>query len=598
MLSTSSYSKTIIKENISRYWAISVLGYVGYFLVGIMPVLMNFKSFRSIASYAESTMNGNSFSVNAIIVTLAVIASAAVFGYLHEQPSSNAMHSMPTDRGRLFRSAIISGWILMIIPLVLFAFSMLFLRGASSPAGAMNEESIMDLVYGGNTTAKEIYSLPHAFGFILTSIISASYAFAVSCLAAVLAGKKVIHVLLSLFIFILPPALVLTFDGLCSEYLFGFKETDINYGWLNATIAAMMKEDFEIQVGFSVFFIIITLALLAASLWIYKKIKLERIGNSTTFPLVGDVLVVLLTLLSTIGFANIFALMIGNDNDGQKGMRFAIAAVISSAIYFAVMRMIADSSPAIFNLKNLKKYLLCLGILLVILAFTAFDITNYGKKVPAPDEVASVHIDTSFPNGLYNIDEDCTDPSAIESLLELQQAIIDERNVEFKKNDEGYEDYSTETFILVWKLKNGKEISRKYDAVEDENHTKTGAALKNLYNTSGFRNLLTLNADEEIKRCKNIGIYNAYSEDEPEVTNIKKADWEGLIGALNEDLAGASYEQMANYCEWEDDQEDRTDCYTVDLSYRAEDDSAGKSYVIREKDKNTVEYLKGKGYIK
>ena len=36
-----SISPVLIRENIKRFWSISVLSFIGYFLSGVLPILLN-----------------------------------------------------------------------------------------------------------------------------------------------------------------------------------------------------------------------------------------------------------------------------------------------------------------------------------------------------------------------------------------------------------------------------------------------------------------------------------------------------------------------------------------------------------------------------
>lgn len=593
MLSTSSYSKAIVQDNFKRNWSIPVMGFIAYAMFGLMPVLTSYRSFKNIADYAEGVMRGSSFMVNAVIIVIAIVTASVVFGYLHNQTSSNAMHAMPTNRSKLFASAVISGWVLMIIPLVVFGFSMLILRGATTVAGMPQDESIAEVMFGGTADAKEIYTLPHVLGFILTGVINASYAFAVSCLAAVLAGKKVIHELLAFFLLVLPALIASTIESMMSEYLFGFTDLNIDYSWLGATFAAMSKEGYGIQIVHSVYYLALTVAILAASLWIYKKVKLERIGNSTTFPEVADVLVVLLTVLLSITFGNTFTYLVSTTQLG-KPMMCAIATLASSILYYVIMRMVADGGPSIFNKKNMLKYLPCLGILIVLLAFTAYDITGFNTRMPAAEEVESVHVYTTFPAGTFNTEEDFSDPAAIESLLGLQKAIIDDRDVSAK------EGYNSDDFTLTWKLKDGREIKRKYDARKAKEYARTEKALKELYNTASFKEKLYIDAEKVAAKCSKVTFFieeasGYYSEGSEK--NIAKEDWKGFFEAINKDFAVLSYEDMEAHAGYAMEE----DHIVIDMTYKEKDEYdniVGDTYCMTFKDKNTVDFLKSKGYMK
>lgn len=592
MLSTGSYSKTIIKENFSRYWAIPVIGFIALFLAGMLPIMMNFRAFKLVRDHAATVMIGASFSINLIIVVIAITASVLVFSYMHNQVSSNAMHAMPVDRKRLFGSAVISGWILTVIPIVVIAFLMLTLRGATTAPGAVTDADIEVTSYLSlqSLEAKDIYTLPHALGFIVTSVISATFAYAVACLAAVLSGRTYIHVLLALFLFILPNTLAAMAESLCKEYLFGFDGLNVHYELMNASSYALGKGGFAVDARYVIYYVVLSLLILAVSYKIYSGIKLERIGNAASYPVVGDVLAGLLAIISTIEFSHLFVLISGN-SEAEKPLRFVITALISSIVFYSIMRMIADSSTDIFNKRALKQYAVCLGVLAVITAFTVLDVTGYGSRVPAADEVASVKLNTTFPFGLFDVDKEFEDPELISSVTELQKAIIEDRNTELPE-----EGYNSAEFTIIWKLKNGREIKRNYEAKRTASFKNTDAALKKLYNTKAFRDSIILDADKDIARCSRIDLFIYDADWEGESESIEKKDWPGLFDAISKDIRKIPYDRLNEYGEYSEKSN-----MGIEIRYKnnnESENSEGGEFIMSSNDKNTYEFLRSKGYIK
>lgn len=593
MLSTSSYSKTIIKDNFKRYWAIPVVGMLAYILIGILPLVLNYRSFAEISEHAATIMQAASFSINSIITIMAVAAASAAFDYLHDPVSSNVIHAFPTDRKKLFVSAAISGWIMMMVPLIVFALMTPMFRGATSPNGNMKYDMYSDSMVKV-MEAKEVFTFSHMIQFILISTVTATCVYAIACLAGVLSGRKVIQPLLAYFLFFLPVTTVFLVQSICSQYLFGYAEADLDYDLLNPMLYALGRGG-KFGVGGStgidgadagrlVYYLAISLILLWLSAWIYKKIKLERIGNATTFPVAGDISAALLTLIGTLGFSELTADLMSNDKGG-KAMRFIILAVVSSIVFYAIMRMIADSTPSIFNLANIKKYCVCLAILLVILAFTALDVTGYGKKVPEVSEVASVHVKSGFPNDVFEVDGDFKDAETIAVLSELQEAVIEDRYV-------NNEDAMYDSMELSWKLKNGKELSRTYLVNRGKGFDKTEASLKKLYNTTAYREKLHIDTEAILKKCKYIEFYRESMDEE--YTRIKKEDQKAFLDAVEKDLSLVPYEELKQF-NGEYDEEGR-----MYIEVCAPDTNGNdiKTYLLNKDAENTNAFLKDKGYIK
>ena len=598
MLSTSSYSKMIIKDNFKRYWAIPAVGMLAYILIGILPLALNYKSFAEISQHAATMMQAASFSINSIITILAVVAASAVFDYLHDPVSSNAIHSLPLNRRKLFVSSAFSGWVMMMIPMLIFAVMTPLFRGATSPNGNMKYDMYSDSmveVMG----AKEVFTAPHLLQFLLISTVTATSVYAIACLSGVLAGRKVIQPLLAYFLFFLPVTMVFLIQDICEQYLFGYEAKEMNYDFLNPMLYALGRGGiFNVRTDAGIggedavrliYYLAISAVLMGISAWIYSKIKLERIGNATTFPVVGDILAALLTLMGTLGFSVLTADLMSDDKAGMT-TRFIIIALISSVIFYAIMRMIADSTPSVFNSVNIKKYVICLAILLVIIAFTALDITGYGKKEPAASEVESVHVKSGFPNNTFEVDDDFSDADTIAVLSELQKALIEDRYV----NEN--EDIMTDSIELTWKMKNGSELTRTYYMCRGKGFDKTEGALKKLYNTTAYREKLHIDKEDIIKKCKYMEVYGEDILNE-DYTRIKKEDERALLDAVDKDLSVVPYEKLGQLA---GDMDDGERLCIIDVNCKAEETEGYdvKSFLMSKDAENTKEFLKSKGYIK
>lgn len=596
MLSTSSCSKTIIRENLTRYWAVPAMGLLGLLMVGLIPFLISYKSFQFVAGYAISVVSGSSFAINFVITILAVVASSVVFGYLHNPVSSNTMHAIPVRRSGLFASAYVSGWIMTALPIVIFPMFLMIARGAKSNAKLDNETvEALTLLVGEIRGAKDIFTLPHLLGFIITSLVVATFVYSLACLAAVLSGRSVIHVLLALFLMILPNTLVLEADAICGGYLFGFRGLDINLALINALNYASDKEAFAVDIGYLLYYLALSAIFAAASVFIYKKIKLERIGNATTFPVIGDVLAALLTVMCAIGFAHMLA-WIGSDNNiVESAKKFAAIAVVSSILFYIIMRMIADSSFSVFNMKNLAKYGICLAVIAVILTFTAFDITGYGKWVPSDSSVASVHVDSSFPNSVIEVEADFKDAKTIEAFAKLQQAAINEKGKERPEN------YYSDTFNLTWTLKDGSKKTRSFEAVAAKGFDESTAAMKAVYDSEEYRDKMHIDIKAEVEKSKRIR-YMSYSANDAmeDYVDIKKEDWEGVLEAVDKDLSSRSFDKVYKIAE-NAEEEDFSDDIDIEVEYKdvkSFDEVSAKTYSVHKGENNLRNFLKEKGYIK
>ncbi len=590
MLLTSSSSKTIIRENFVRYWPVPVLTLIAYILAGIVPVMLNYREFNSISAYAARFVSATGFALNFILAVSCVIASAAVFSYLHDPVSATAIHALPVGRKKLFTSTAVAGWLFVMIPVLIVAFLMLTMRGASLEPGfdpASYEVTSMESYAG---TAKEIFTFGHSMAFIFNTFVTATFTYAVCCLSAVLSGKKTIHVLLALFLIVLPTVLLSQIESIFNMFLYGFTSFTFPYSWLSALGWSLGRSDFGIESGFSAFYLALAAVILAGSYYIYKAVRLEMIGNACTFPLVADALCVVLTFIGGLGMAEILVSLAAPS--GSNSLRFIVASIAASIFVYIIMRMIADSTPAVFNFTTLKKFLVYFAIMAVFLAFAVGDITHYQTRVPEASEVESVTYTANVPEEAIIGAREYTDKGMIEAVRNLQTALIETKDVDYRNVDTEYE---TE---IEWHLKNGKTIRRFYDERFGKGFEKVEKAAADIYDQKSFRDNILASVDYLVPHLNAVRVYgnDDYDENTGEqvMTYISKEDWPGLTDAIKKDFAGRTFDQ------------NRTDNWTFIIEFASEvtEDADGSYYpegitrgfTMSADDENTINYLKEKGY--
>ena len=529
---------TIVRENLHRYWPVPVLSILSYLLFCLLPILMNYRDFRVVNTYAENMMKGASFVVLFVATVTAIIASAAVFGYLHDPVSATAVHAMPIDRKRLFSASAYSGWLFVVVPVAVLMLLLLLMRGATFGPS-------FQYGYSG-PTAKEIFTLSHALTGCLSYIVVATCVYAVCCFAAVLSGKRGIHVLFSMFLIALPNFFILIVQSLCSTFLYGFTGFNINNNLISPLTYALWKSTYGLDLAYLVYYVGWTVLLLLVSYLIYRAVRLERIGSACTFPVVADILCILLTFLSAIGLSEIIVALTSPDASNAR-VRMLITSFVTSVICYLIMRMIADSTPAVFHLGTVKKFLVYLVILAVVLAFTVLDVAHFQTRVPDPAKVQSVTVQTDYPGTLIEGDREFSDAETVAAVAGLQQALVDTRNASTDEIN------GVNSVVLTWHLANGRTMRRTYSVYWSPKHKEVEQALEQLYSCDEFKAAMQIDADTLLADTKILSVYGnpmygqdqyySYSGDEETVVRIRVEDWEGLLEAMNKDIAARTFAQ-------------------------------------------------------
>ena len=119
----SFFNKTIFLKNITLYWPI--WGAYTLLVFIFQPIIYGVANAMSLRfdGYTQSQKLQDLVSCLyfgpyvVIIAFTAVILGMALYSYLYNSKSANMIHSLPVDRTQLFGTALISGWVCLIVPL-------------------------------------------------------------------------------------------------------------------------------------------------------------------------------------------------------------------------------------------------------------------------------------------------------------------------------------------------------------------------------------------------------------------------------------------------------------------------------------------------
>ena len=114
---TSLFSKALVKSDIKRYWWVSVI----YIVLTALFILPNavMKDIGDVYSRFDSD-NG------ALALFFAFALGGLLFSYLHRVNSVSFMNSIPVSRTTQYLSHILSGFILLIVPITVTSLVIFF----------------------------------------------------------------------------------------------------------------------------------------------------------------------------------------------------------------------------------------------------------------------------------------------------------------------------------------------------------------------------------------------------------------------------------------------------------------------------------------
>ena len=468
MRSESLFSKMWIKTLFRRNALLAFVGFMAYFSVCILPLILNFRNFEGVADYYGSTLGSGFSFVPCIACGYSVALSVMLFNYLHSQPSAAGLHSFPVTRGSLFRSTIFTGTVLLLLPVLLSAIGM-FISGLVIPAQTISFDPETDILsYSVEVIGKgratldpsKIFSALNCLKWFIDTAVGSLFVFAISNLAGIVAGKDIIHALLACLLNTIVPiicALCYTYERAFILGSDGSRFMDLSQ-YSNPFLWYMTKREGSPEItsiGIMVMFVAAAVLITLITRFLYSRIKLEREQDATVFPVVSDMLVIFLSFCMMSLFGAVSAELAPGEHATYQMVPFLLGCVVGGIPSFVVFRMIADSTVRIVRVRTLIT-LLALGLVTAaVLAFTCFDVTGQTDRVPAPSDVEKVTVHTMAP---FDTDVTLSDTESIKTLTDLHKAVLDHKEFIVR------EEYDADTLkvFIDYNMKNGSRLKRIY----------------------------------------------------------------------------------------------------------------------------------------
>lgn len=467
-------SAVLVSRNLKQFWLIPFAAFLAYFIRGILPLIVKSSNYETLRYLTDETLSNHDIVFLGVLMVLPICASIAVFSYLHGNAPAIVMHAMPFSRKKLYRSSILSGLIMILLPVLLIGICYaVLLRG-------------------------DAYDLsPEALpSWIVRTLISAFFVYAVSALAAVVAGSVVTHILLAMFFNGLLPITTFIINRFMSAFLFGYADPPLASSILSpvsferSNYLSLFYEDTMFTYLAYLLFAFILIWCSAAA---YGRLPLEKEGNATVITWLGEIVCILFAFVATIIF-DFFIISWGGEIINLPLL--LIGSLIGSFLFYIVARMILEKSLAVFRLAALKKYMAVLAAVALFFGLTVFDLTGYTTKVPEADAIESVALNDEFlaigmPEHRSGTEVVLSKRENIENLTNFHRLLVK------NKADLMNQTENICFFDINYHLRDGKEIRRSY-WIPLAHRSQFIDAYKKIYESREYKQLI-LDAIKEEK---------------------------------------------------------------------------------------------------
>lgn len=568
----SSFSLPLIRENFRRFWAIPALSFLLYFLSGVFPILITYDNINRTATYISMSLSNMQPFYMAAHLMMPVMAAVIIFRYLQTTSSVTMIHSLPFSRLRLYVSNLLSGLVLVLLPMLVNGLILLIIAKPAYDQWAYQQGNMAELVNHFTRSA--------VLDWMWQSFLIILVVYAISIFAGLVTANSIMHMATALGFNFLVPALYAVFVYYFDFYLFGYNASG---EWTRFALGISPflevfnqgRPDGPFPFGYQIYYLVNALVLFVLSGYLYTRRRLERATESLAFQFMIPVICYLVSFFGMTLLGVWFTELNGD------GIFFTYAGYGAGAvIFFLIGRMIVTKTPRIFNLATLKTFGLYCLIAVLFLTALQLDLSGFEKRIPAASRIDEVVMENSlliggdrFSSGPYMAEYAyqrygnyyhsssfrLKSPENIQAALQLHRELLDQRDAIEKPSGNGLTHnvgfhYNPDSF-----MGSERQYYVPYSILKDS------PSLKSIYESAEFKNMYSLK-NLSYEEIRSVNLANPAGIGSGAMIFNKK-DIQELFRVMDQDFAEETFEEAINL-KWP--------AATVNIQYTIRDPKTGR----------------------
>lgn len=507
-LKTSFFNAAVLKKDITRFAPVWGL----YTIFALLSLIENDATVARTANDLVTTL----YSVNGTICLYAGICVLCLFGDLFVPRLAGALHAMPLKREGWFFTHSLAALLFFLVPSALYATLLSFTLGSFSYLAWiwLAIAGLQFLFYLG-VAVFCMQCAGNRLGATVTYLLVNYLPMLIMWLITLFCEPVLYGVIIS-------DQLANKLSPASQFYLLHYVDWEFNYTLNTAVFRGFIGKDW-LYLGISA---LAGVGLMAISVLMYRRRKLERAGSFIAFQPAAPVFLVLYTLC-------VGAIMTGM-SVGYGAVGFLLFGL---ALGWFTGHMLLERRVKVFRKKVFFRLAIFLVVLFLSEVITFADPLGITQYVPQPSQVVSVDVGPYEYSSYTTV----TDPAQIEKLTQIHRDLT-----------QGRKKITGNEIWLKYTLKNGQKITRYYDL---DIASANGQWLKTLYSApetvfgSEDKDLLM----ENIRFAK---VY-AYNPDgvkgiDAQSWDVGQADWAALLDAMMADSQEGNLAQLQPFHRGED----------------------------------------------
>lgn len=482
---------------------------------------------------------------SAILVIIgALLAAVVIFNYLTNSKKIDLFHSLPISRERLFAINYLAGFLIFLLP-----FALGFL---------LNAITVAAMGYAG------YFAWSAYFLLALKLILGFFCIYSITVMAIMLSGTTIMALLIAAAINAICPILIMLSQSLKMYFYETYYNNYIaNEAWLERTSPVLnLIVDQSVTINVIILLAVGVIAL-ALAVFFYKKRSSEAAGHSLAFRRSKHIIKIPIALVGTLAFATIFY-----DISNNATIWLYLGGVIGAILICQFLEIWIEGEFAAVK-KGWLSVVIVAALCTGVFAYIDRDMGGYDQYLPAAEDIASVQLQMScvddylvdFETNLpywqnYNKDDlnyfnsttkddiVFTDADSIKAATDIAARGIENlkgyttyqqqyiaRNETLDNRAECIDptnsaDYGVTDVSVIYKLKNGRTVSRTYCALNiGEIRESLMTVLDNETYRADYALILDMPTDQVCVR--DIGNFKTHSVDGkliPDETHKKLAE--------------------------------------------------------------------------
>ncbi|MFZ4453265.1 hypothetical protein [Salibacterium aidingense] len=367
-----------------------------------------------------------------------VLAAIFLFRYLQVPDAADMMHSLPVKRESLLFNQLVSGTIMLVVPILITAVAVSLVSGAYPVYGDLTGTDISNWV--------GIAILMSLFFFLFTVLVG------------MITGISVATGILTFILLMLPVGLFSLINSNLALYLYGFssayRNTEQAAQWSPIVVLTELGEK-SMSLGQVIGFIAAVVISGAAALVLYKYRHIETASQAITFTALQPIFKYGVTFC---------AMLTGGLYYNQYGSIgwVIFGYIFGSIVGYLIAEMILKKTWRVFRGKLFLGYAGYAVVIILLGILVNYDAFGFEKAVPETNEIEGVY----FGHNAYQLtqaDQNEQNPynqseAYIEKVRNLHETIVEKQPQELPAQFM----QRTDVFVIAYELENGGHMIREY----------------------------------------------------------------------------------------------------------------------------------------